>query len=139
MSRNHDVMRTERNLTRFRQMSILELLTLKTDTAWRVDTIEGQIHDPKNDEKGDEWRRDAKLALNYSRRELGLINNVLAEKRTERDEERRVVGGAAMIKVLQSLMELYEIAQIFRQDDSDEAWERLEQALDKCDEIQLSS
>jgi len=120
-------------------MSILELLVLKTDTAWRVDTIDGQIHDPKNDDKAAEWLRDAKLALNYSRRELGLINNVIAEKRTERDEERRVVGGAAMIKVLQSLLELYEIAQIFRQDDSDEAWERLEQALDKCDEIQLSS
>lgn len=124
----------DKALSDLRSMEVDELVSRRTETAWRVESISGQLLDPGNDDRDESWRRGAKLALHYSRRELAAINGVLAEKRQDAYQAGRT-GDNGVLVLMRALVGLHESAVAFLSDDSDKNWDALQSAVNRCDSI----
>ena len=121
-------------LDEMREMSDAELLRLRTRFAYDSAQIDVQL--ASIDEPDDDWKRRANIARLIRQRGLSAIKNILTERGSEHKDDRKLLFGAYMKR----LNDVVDAARMLLDDDvedDDLAWQRLEEAVDAYDTMQV--
>jgi len=109
------------SLAELREMTDAELAARRTEVHWRIATIDGQLIDPDfTRPEMPDWKEKARTALMYSRREVGAINNIAAERASKRKEDGQVE--TTLLEVLGAFhKEFLAVAKLLEADENDDA------------------
>jgi hypothetical protein len=117
-----------------REMSDLELLTLRTDISYDQSEIEHQIRFSEMESDPD-WKRRAGSAQHIRQRGINAIKNIMIERTAERGDAPAV----PLVRWLSVIQDVIRAAETLSAEDTQDNWQTLDAALERYRQFTLQA